>query len=172
MNWVVAVAAVIAALGVPQRAHQLRSTPAKQRRLVAVMLVVAAAGLAAVATPLLDALDISSPTMEVGAGIVVGLWSLVAMVYWDDEAARPAAAGGLVPLLFPLVLTPAVGAAIIAVAARNGWWLPVSAAASGAIPLAVPVAGTAVAHRAIGVLFTTIGVVVGVVMVVDGALAV
>lgn len=172
MNWIVAVAAVVAALEIPQRAAQLRSSPANQRRIVAAAAVAAAAGLAAVATPVLDSLDISSPTMEVGAGVVLALWSLVAMVRWDEQPAPGAVAGGLVPLLFPLVLTPAVGVTVIAVAARNGWWLPVAAAAAGAIALAVPAAGAALGRRAIGVLSATIGAVVGVVMIVDGALAV
>ena len=91
-------------------------------------LVAVAVGLAFVATPLLDALDISSPTMEVGAGLVLAVWSAAALVRWDDEPAPDAVAGGLLPLLFPIVLTPVVGVTVVAVAARNGWWLPVLAA--------------------------------------------
>ena len=102
-------------------------------------LVAAAIGLAFVATPLLDALDISSPTMEVGAGLVLAVWSAAALVRWDDERRRRTRSpAGLLPLLFPIVLTPVVGVTIVAVAARNGWWLPVLATAVGAVPIALP----------------------------------
>ena len=171
MNWVVAVAAVITALDVPQRARLFRDAPAAQRVVTGIGLIAVAVGLAFVATPLLDALDISSPTMEVGAGFVLALWSAVATVRWDDEPAPEATAGGIVPLLFPIVLTPVVGVTIIAVAARNGWWLPVLTTAIGAIPIAVAAAGASLAFRQWRLLSATTGAVVGVVMIVDGALA-
>ena len=86
---------------------------------------------------------------------------------------RPTAiAGGLVPLLFPIVLTPVVGVTVVAVAARNGWWLPVLATAIGAVPIAVAAAGRPLARRQWRLLSAAIGAVVGVVMIVDGALAV
>ena len=110
--------------------------------------------------------------MEVGAGLVLALWSAVAIVRWDDEPAPEAIAGGIVPLLFPIVLTPVVGVTIVAVAARNGWWLPVLATAIGAVPIAVAAAGASLAHRQWRLLSATTGAVVGVVMIVDGALAV
>jgi hypothetical protein len=172
MNWIVAVAAVITALDVPQRARLLRSARPRQRAIVGAGLVAIAVGLAFVATPVLDALDISSPTMEVGAGLVLAVWSAAALVRWDDEPAPKAVAGGLVPLLFPIVLTPVVGVTLIAVAARNGWWLPVLATAVGAVPIAVSSAGAPFANRQLRLLSGSIGAVVGVVMVVDGALAV
>jgi small neutral amino acid transporter SnatA (MarC family) len=172
MNWMVAVAAVVAALDVPQRTRLLRAAPAAQRAVVGGGFVAVAVVFAFVATPLLDLLDISSPTMEVGAGLVLALWSAVALVRWDDEPAPEAVAGGLVPLLFPIVLTPVVGVTVVAVAARNGWWLPVLAAAVAAVPIAVDAAGRPLARRHWRVLSAAIGSVVGVVMVVDGALAV
>jgi hypothetical protein len=172
VNWIVAVAAVITALDVPQRARLLRDAPTTQRSVAGVGLVAIAAGLAFVATPLLDALDISSPTMEVGAGLVLAVWSAVALVRWDDEPAPDAIAGGLLPLLFPIVLTPVVGVTVVAVAARNGWWLPVLATALAAIPIAISSVGATFAHRQLRLLSAAIGAVVGVVMIVDGALAV
>ena len=172
VNWAVAVAAIITALDVPQRARLLRDASATHRLVVGVGLVAVAVGLAFVATPLLDALDISSPTMEVGAGLVLAVWSAAALVRWDDEPAPDAVAGGLLPLLFPIVLTPVVGVTIVAVAARNGWWLPVLATAVGAVPIAVSSAGAPFARRQLRLLSAAIGAVVGVVMIVDGALAV
>jgi small neutral amino acid transporter SnatA (MarC family) len=172
MNWIVAVAAVVAAVDVPQRARLLRAAPPAQRAVAGGGLVGVAVVLAFVATSLLDGLDISSPTMEVGAGLVLAVWSAVALVRWDDEPAPDAVAGGLVPLLFPIVLTPVVGVTVVAVAARNGWWLPVLAAAVAAVPIGVEAAGHPLARRHWRVLSAAIGSVVGVVMVVDGALAV
>jgi hypothetical protein len=172
VNWIVAVAAVATALDVPQRARLLRAAPAAQRVVTGVGLVAIAIGLAFVATPVLDALDISSPTMEVGAGLVLAVWSAAALVRWDDVPAPDAIAGGLVPLLFPIVITPVVGVTVVAVAARNGWWLPVPATAVGAVPIAFSSAGAPFAHRHLRVLSAAIGAVVGVVMIVDGALAV
>jgi hypothetical protein len=172
VNWVVAVAAVITSLDVPQRARLLRRAPDTQRAVAGVGLVAVAIGLAFVATPLLDALDISSPTMEVGAGLVLATWSAVALMRWDDEPAPDAVAGGLLPLLFPILLTPVVGVTVVAVAARNGWWLPVLATAVGAVPIAIASVGSPVARRQWRLLSASIGAVVGVVMIVDGALAV
>ena len=172
MNWLVAVAAVLTSLDVPQRAHLLRRAAAAQRMVAGVGVIGAAAVLAWVATPLLDLLDVSSPTMEVGAGLVLALWSATALMRWDDEPAPDAVAAGLLPLLFPIVLTPVVGVTIVAVAARNGWWLPVLATAIGAVPIAVAAAGRHLASRQWRLLSAAIGSVIGVVMIVDGALAV
>jgi uncharacterized protein involved in response to NO len=172
VNWIVTVAAVITAIDVPQRAHLLRAATAGERAVAGGGLVAAAVVLAFVATPVLDILDISPPTMEVGAGLVLALWSAAALVGWDDEPAPAAVAGGLLPLLFPIVLTPVVGVTVVAVAARNGWWLPVLATAIGAVPIVIAAAGRPLARRHWRVLSAAIGSVIGVVMVVDGALAV
>jgi hypothetical protein len=172
VNGIVAVVAMITALDVPQRAHFLRAAPPAQRAVVGAGLVAVAIGLAFVATPLLDALDISSPTMEVGAGFVLVPWSAAALVRWDDTPPPASVASGLVPLLFPILLTPVVGVTVIAVAARNGWWLPVLACALGALPIGVAEVGRPLARRRWRQLSGAIGAVVGVVMVVDGALAV
>jgi small neutral amino acid transporter SnatA (MarC family) len=172
VNWVVAVLALITALDVPQRACLLRDTSRRERTVATGGLVLVAAGLAVAATPLLDALDISAPTMEVGAGLVLAVWSAGLLLRWDDERPPSAVAGGLVPLLFPILLTPVVGVTVLAVAARNGWWLPVLATAVGVAPVALPEAGRPLARRRWRQLSAAIGAVVGVVMTVDGALAV
>ena len=172
MNWIVAVAAVLTALDVPQRAHLLRTASPGERMLTGAGLVVATIVLAFVAMPVLDLLDVSSPTMEVGAGLVLALWSAAALVRWEDAPAPDAVAGGLLPLLFPIVLTPVVGVTVVAVAARNGWWLPVLAAIVGDVPLAVATVGRPLANRQWRLLSAAIGTVIGVVMIVDGALAV
>lgn len=172
MNWIVATLAVLAALDVPQRDHLLRETTPSERIVVVAGTIAAAVVLAALATPLLDALDISAPNMQIGAGVVVAIFSLVAVVHWEESPATGALAGGLIPLLFPIVLTPAVGVVVLAVAARNGLLVPVAATVGGAVVLGWSGWDGVVGRRPVRLLSGTVGVVVGVAMIVDGAFAV
>lgn len=172
MNWIVATLAVVAAFDTPQRCRQLREASQRDRIAVAVGALAAAIALAGVATPLLDALDISGPNLEIGAGVVLAIYSVVAIVRWDDAPAPPATTGGLLPLLVPIVLTPAVGVVVLAVAARNGMPVPVIAAMAAAALLAWPGVDDTVGRRNARMVSATVGIVAGVVMIVDGAFAV
>ena len=172
MNWIVAALAIVAAFDVAQRGHQLRGARAQQRLVVATGAFVVAVGLAALSTPLLDALDISGPNMQIGAGIVLGVYSIIALVSWDDATAPAALYGGLVPLLFPIVLTPAVGVVVLAVAARNGLLVPTVASGVVAALLASPAISARIGHRPIRMASAAAGVVASVAMIVDGAFAV
>lgn len=176
MNWIVAVATLVAATDLPQRARQLREHTGVQRAVVGVGLVVIGVVLAAISSPLLDALDVSSPTMEVAAGMVVILWSLVAFVRWTDDPAptsRPGWIGGLVPGLFPVVFTPPVGIVSLAVAARNGFPAPIIGLAIAGAVLAAPAAvAAAIGRRPARIVSATAGVVLGIVLMTDGVLAV
>ena len=111
--------------------------------------------LAALATPILDALDVSNSTLRVGTGIViavVGLHDLVA----PAPRADPALAGwraGLVPLAFPLLINPALGAAALTAGADHGLFVPVVAAVLGTgvlVVLAATTNATAGASRVLG----------------------
>jgi small neutral amino acid transporter SnatA (MarC family) len=173
VNWIVAVLAVLLAADVPQRVAQLRAYSRAQRLTVAAGLVVVAVAAAAAATPLLDALDISAPTFEVGAGMVLVLWSLDAFFRWDGDAAPAPVAWGLVPGLFPLVLTPAVGVVLVGVAARNGYPATLFGAALAALAVAVAAeVAPGLARRMVRRSTATLGVVVGIALMVDGVLAV
>lgn len=176
MNWIVAIAALVAAADLPQRVRQLRDYSPAQRAAVGAGLVAVGVALAAVASPLLDALDVSPPTMEVAAGMVLILWSLMAFVRWTDDPAPATAAGvlgGLVPGLFPIVLTPPVGVMVIATAARNGFPAPIAGMVIIAVVLAAPPAVAAViGRRPARLVSATAGVVLGIVMMTDGVLAV
>ncbi len=172
MNWIVAALAVVTALDLPQRSHQARAVAPRERTVVATGMVAAVLALAAVATPVLDALDISGPNLEIGAGVVLALYSLLAIARWDDTPPPPSVAGGIVPLLFPIVLTPAVGVVVLAVSARNGLLVPVIAAVVAASLIAWSGADNAIGRRPLRMLSGAIGVVVGTAMVVDGAFAV
>lgn len=176
MNWIVALAALVAAADLPQRLHQLRGYTGAQRAAIAAGLAAVGVVLAAVASPLLDALDVSSPTMQVAAGMVLILWSLMAFARWTDDAAptaRSGFAGGLVPGLFPIVLTPPVGILLIAVAARNGFPAPLAGLAIAAAAIASPpVVATTIGRRSARLVSATAGVVLGIVLMTDGVLAV
>lgn len=172
MNWIVAALAVVASFDIAQRCRQLRDATPQQRLVVGIGAFAAVVGLAALATPLLDALDISAPNMQIGAGIVLGVYSIVALVTWDLAAAPAALAGGLVPLLFPVVLTPCVGAVALAVGGRNGMLVPTLASAVAAALLAWPESAASVGRRPVRMLSAVVGVVAAVAMIVDGAFAV
>jgi hypothetical protein len=172
VNWIVAAVAVVAAFDVAQRCFQLRDATPRQRLVVGVGALAVAIGLAAVATPLLDALDISAPNMQIGAGIVLGVYSIVALVTWDDASAPAPLYGGLVPLLFPIVLTPAVGVVVLAVGGRNGMPVPTLASAVAAALIAWPASSASLGRRPIRMASAAAGTVASVAMIVDGAFAV
>jgi hypothetical protein len=169
VNAVIAVAAIVAAANLPQRVHQLRTYRIAARGIVGGGLVAVAVVLAAVATPLLDALDISAPNLQIGAAMVLGLWSIAACFRWVDEPAPEPVAGGLVPGLFPIVLTPALGLMILAVGARNGY----PATIVGAVVVAgLLVVSPPIGRRSAAMASATAGVVLGTVVLVDGVLAI
>lgn len=172
MNWVVAALAVVTAFDIPQRSSQLRAARPRERLVVALGMVSAAFAIAGSATYLLNTLDISAPNMQIGAGLVLTIYSLPAIVRWDDRPAPAAVAGGLVPLLFPVVLTPAVGVVVLAVAGRNGMLVPIAATVVAMAPLALSGFDRVVGLRSARVLSGTVGVVVGVAMIIDGSFAV
>jgi len=173
MNTVVALAAIVAAADLPQRLRQLRQYTAVQRAAVAGGWCIVAAVLAVVATPLLRGLDISAPNAQIAAGLVVGLWSIAAFFRWSDEPAPSPVAGGLVPGLFPIVLTPPLAVMVVAAAARNGLPVPLLAAALVAAALATPPRATALlASRPARLVSASAGVVLATVVVVDGVLSI
>lgn len=172
MNWIVAAFAVGASFDIAQRCRHLRTATTRERIVAAAGAFLLAVGLAAVAAPLLDALDISAPNMQIGAGLVLGVYSLVALVMWDDDPAPATQYGGLVPLLFPIIMTPAVGVVVLAIAARNGMLVPVTASAVTTALLAWPASSPILGRRPVRMLSATVGVVAAVAMIIDGAFAV
>jgi hypothetical protein len=173
VNWIVALVAIVTAADLPQRVRQLREYPAVERATIGVGVVAVAVGIVAAASPLLDALDVSAPTLEVGAGMVLILWSVVAFFGWTDDPAPPAVAGGLVPGLFPIALTPAFGVVLWAVGARSGLPVPlVGSAIVAAAVLTAPSVERAIGCRPARRVSASVGVVVGIVLMTEGVLAV
>jgi small neutral amino acid transporter SnatA (MarC family) len=103
------------------------------------------AAIAALGGELLEALDISPESFRLGAALVLGLEGVRAFVF-ARPAAEPGLAGlkaGLVPVAFPLLLTPGV-VALAVVAGGDG----VEAEAVGALVLALAlVLGTTLLPR-------------------------
>lgn len=173
MNGLLATVAMLTALDLPQRLRWMSTWPTRPRVVVAGALVAAMAALAALATPLLDAVDVSAPTLSVGAGMVLVLWSVMAVLRWEPSpATHDTALAGLVPGLFPWLVTPAVGVVALAVGARNGLAVPLLAAAVAAVILNAPPTYRLIATRAARCLSATVGIVVAVALMADGVLSV
>lgn len=172
MNVLVAIAAVVAAADLPQRLHLLRGHGQAKRTAVAATTVIVTLAIAAVADPLLDALDISGPNMQIAAGMVLVLWSAVAFVRWSDDTIA-VAAGGLVPGFFPVMFTPLYGVVALAVAANNGIVATVVGAVIAAAALvASPSIGRWVTTHHARRASATLGVVTGAVAMTTGVLAI
>lgn len=89
--------------------------------------VTAAIGVLAAACsgPLLDLLDVSAPTFQVATAVVVGLgaaYGLLAGARRVADEGPPQGRGGrvLLPLLFPVLVTPPLVMASVAVGAERG----------------------------------------------------
>jgi small neutral amino acid transporter SnatA (MarC family) len=104
--------------------------PARRAALVGAATAVAAAGLlAAVGGPLLDALDVSAPTLRVGVGLVLLVTALVDLGGRGDRAPVPSAWGGAVPIAVPTMLRPAAVVTSLSAGADGGIALVLGAAA-------------------------------------------
>ena len=127
MNDALLLAAFVAAVnplrvrpGMPWREPGRRDTAHLAAAAVGV-LALAAAG-AAVADPLLDGLDISPESFRIAAGLVVavvGAWVIV----FPARGEEPVLAGwgaALVPLAFPLLITPEVTVLVLSAGADEG----------------------------------------------------
>ena len=166
--------AVLAATNPPRVWAALPSRPDRTPAagVGAAVVVGASLALAAVASGLLDLLNVSASTFRIGAGLVV------AVVGAHDLAAgapkqEPALAGwraGFVPIGFPLLVNPALGAAALMASADHGIATAVGAAAiGGAILIALAtLAGSARVLRASGRWVGAAMIVLGLALAVDG----
>jgi small neutral amino acid transporter SnatA (MarC family) len=137
---------------------------------------VVAVALACVSGPILDALDVSSATFEVAAGIVLGLVSARVLVVGvrverNDGTARTAS-GLIVPVLIPVLLTPQLLMVAVAAGALDGSLL---VAVSAAIVLVAATVAATVSFRTDDVVWSVtsrivaaLGLAVAVGLAVDG----
>jgi small neutral amino acid transporter SnatA (MarC family) len=149
-----------------------------RRALVAIASVAAlavAAALLAVADPFLDALDVSPESLRIAAGLVLvvgGVRALVAPRPASDPV-LPGVRAALVPVLFPLLLTPELALVLLAAgadehngAALGGLTIALVLASASTLVRRTPVTDGlfAAAARLLGALL----VLAGVAYVVDG----
>ena len=178
MNLALLVAAAVCTVN-PVRAQAV--LPAVDRRAVAATGAAVALAvvvlLALAAESLLDAADVAAPTLRMGLGVVLLLQGAAAAVARLPRP-EPALAGrraALVPVAFPVLLTPGLGVLAVAGAVDRGGSVAVivlagalllAPALAAAVPRPGPVArrvGGAVARLLAGAL-----VVAGVALVMDG----
>jgi small neutral amino acid transporter SnatA (MarC family) len=136
---------------------------------------VVAAALAACSGPLLDALDVSPPTAQVATAILVGIMAAVRFVRGPtpvgDEGPADGARRIALPLLFPVLVTPQLALAAVAVGADAGGAVATFGAVLGA---GLAVAAAVVAKRRelpwrVGARFVDAGaVVLALALAVDG----
>lgn len=166
--------AVLAATNPPRVWSALPAPPDRTRAALVggAVTLAAAVVLAALASGLLDLLDISASTFRLGAGLVIavlGLYDLLA----GAPKPEPALAGwraGFVPIAFPLLLNPALGAAVLTTSADHGMTTPIVATLIGVAALAALalVIEPARVLRGAGRLVGAAMVILGITVAVDG----
>jgi small neutral amino acid transporter SnatA (MarC family) len=138
MNTVLAFVALLAASNPPRRRAALSTGDTTAVAIGAVMAAVLFTVLAATATPLIDALDVSAPNLRIAAGFalaIVAAHDLVRRVP-PPGAALDGRRAALVPVFFPVLARPEVGLVALSVGADHGVALT---AASAAIAMAAVV---------------------------------
>lgn len=183
MNAALALVALVLSCNAPRRRAALSTNDSRTVALGAAGMVVAVAVLAAIASPALDALDVSAPNLRIGTGLVL------AVVAAHDVVRRPppsgAALGGrgaaVVPVLFPVLLRPEVALLALAIGADHGMAFAVL---SGVVAMAVVVAWHAFAtpraerapvarvERGLGVLDAGLAAAAAVAIIADGVFAI
>jgi small neutral amino acid transporter SnatA (MarC family) len=182
-GWLVAIA-VIAAVNPPRLAPALPRqdrTPGERVVVAAVGASLAAAVLAlfvVVGGPVAEWLDVSAPTLAVGAGLVLALAAIGQAVREPRaEPSLPGRRAALVPVAVPFVLRPEVGLLCLAAGAGDaplGAIVGLGGAIVGiAVGARVEVAGTTGRlTRWRGRVLAAVALVAGIAITVDGVVAV
>ena len=138
-----------------------------------VVAVGAAVVLAALAHPLIDALDIAPETFRVASAMVITLTALVVIATQpgDGELLRGAPRDALVPVAYPLLTGPGAVMAWLVLGVDRGVWtvLGVAAAACALVTVLSPLpAGRRSTWVGAARLLAAGAVVLGVALVIDG----
>lgn len=181
MTTTLALVGFVVSLGPLRQASRLRALSPSQAAVAAVAAAVLIGLLALGAEPLLDWADVSGPTARIGAGLAVAATALVRLIRpalpFDDPPVEvsDSIVAGLVPAAFPVLMQPVVGLLTVAVAAERG---PGMALASAVPALGVWLALMFLADHPTGSstvltrVLATVGLPVGVAMIVGGIFAV
>jgi len=121
MNAWLGLAAMVAAVNAPRRRAALSVDDTTVVAIGAAVTALALVVFGAIATPLLDAMDVSRPNFRIGLGLVL------AVVAVHDLVRRPPAAGAalpgrraaIVPVFFPVLLRPEVAMVALAIGAAG-----------------------------------------------------
>jgi small neutral amino acid transporter SnatA (MarC family) len=137
VNVAVSLLALVAA-GNPARRR--RALSVDDTRIVAagaVLYAVWLVGLAAIATPVLDGLDVSAPNLRIAVGFVLAPVALHDLVRRRPGAGAALAGGraALVPVLFPVLARPEVALLGLAIGADHGvvWAIAAAVLAAGSV---------------------------------------
>jgi small neutral amino acid transporter SnatA (MarC family) len=177
------IAALLVAVNAPRRRAALSVDDTPTVALGALMAIVSLVLVAVIATPLLDALDVSAANLRIGVGLVL------AVVAVHDLVRRPPSAGAalsgrraaIVPVFFPVLLRPDVVMVAWAIGADHGVGITAVAAAIalGLVVVwhwfATPRADAAVfrrVERGLGLLDSATAAVLALAIAADGVFAI
>ncbi|MEZ5244214.1 MAG: hypothetical protein R2707_03890 [Acidimicrobiales bacterium] len=177
MTLTLLVLAMIAAAN-PFRALAARPAAPRYEVVVAAMATTGALALfsAAVSDPLLDLVDVTGPSARIAAGI-----ALLVVALKDVFVAPPQAEpglrgrrGGVIPLAFPVIFSPALALLVLAGTAERGVAVALAAVAIAMVPVAlVLVFGSAPTRvRAMTSFTGALGAGVAALVVLDGVYAI
>ena len=132
--------------------------------------------LAVLASPLLDLLDVSAATFRLGAGLVitvVGVHDMLAGAPKPEPSLRGWKAG-FVPIAFPLLVNPALGAGALMAGADHGLATPIVATLVG-VAILVVLSTTAEHARVVRGAGRLVGaglVILGIALAADGVFSI
>jgi small neutral amino acid transporter SnatA (MarC family) len=116
------IAALVIAVNAPRRRAALSVDDTNVVAMGGALATIALAAIAAVATPLIDALDVSAPNLRIGTGLVLAVVSVHDLV-WRPPSSGAALEGrraAIVPVFFPVILRPEVALVALALGADHG----------------------------------------------------
>jgi small neutral amino acid transporter SnatA (MarC family) len=122
MNTVLALVALLAASNPPRRRDALSTDDTVAVAIGAALAAAFLTGLAAVASPLIDALDVSAPNLRIAAGFALAIVAAHDLVRRLPPAGAALAGrrAALVPVFFPVLARPEVALLALSVGADHG----------------------------------------------------
>lgn len=170
---------VVAMMAAANPARAVAARPAEAPRQTIAIGVGATLGLvllfAFVSGPFLDLVDVSGPNARIAGGIALLVVALkdVFLAPPSPEPALAGRRGGLVPLAFPVIFSPAVALLAVAGASERGVGIAVLAAGLALAPVALALAVAPASHtRAATAAVGVFGAGIAALVVLDGVYAI
>lgn len=163
---------LVATVNPPRRRAELSAPPAVVAAGAALTLV-ALVGVGAIGDWLLDALDISDPTFQVGVGFVLLVRGVIDLFLRPpgpgDEL--PGIKAAIVPVFFPVLFRAEVALVALSIAVDGGLGVMTAGAAIGLLLVAGAVRWSGGYERAAGIAFSTVLIVLAIDRLIDGVFA-